>query len=140
MYEVRNPSTGEVLQDFPPQCQSAAVIYSIGLFEPELYQAANRLIRTNPQLRHIVWRGAEIVANGGVRNFWLTQGDALATVNSSDGNGRYLIEKSDNTLTCQCKHYTSFAAPLNNHGDFVCKHIAAYILHTLTHELVLVSS
>lgn len=134
IYNWVNPTTGEMHSFTSEQKKSGqALIFAIGMLEPDLYQAAQRIITANPQMERVVWAAVQIVAANGVQGVEIHE-QVLAMVASTDGEGRYAIQYDPrgNHLTCQCENYTRGEAPQTKSGVAMCKHITAYRLHLVT--------
>lgn len=131
-YEVINPETGEV-ETFPAKHKHEAFLFAVGLYEPDLYAAAQKIIARFPQLERRVWSAVELVAQNAV-TYTPEAGQVVAMVNSSDELGRYAIEIVDGYTTCQCEDFTSFNAPMTDTGHRFCKHILAYRLYIQVRE------
>lgn len=125
VYNWTNPLSGEIMS-FPAKAKGEATKFIISLLHPKLYQAVTRLIDKQPQLERVAWKAVDIVINDGVE----LRGDGrlLAMVASSDGLGRYAVEVDSGFYSCQCEHWTSFAAPVTESGNRYCKHILAMYL------------
>ena len=134
-YEWIDPASGEILTA-PSGAENKAQLFRavVGILDPDLHAAAQRMIEAQPQLERVGWKGVEIVANDGVEFYAVPEGDIQAMVASSDGYGRYAIMNDNGHTTCQCEHFVSMAAPYTKNGRMVCKHIAATYLYKFTRE------
>jgi hypothetical protein len=134
-YEWVDPDSGEIFT-FPrgKQGKVEAFHFAISMLDPELYQAAQRLIEQHPQLERVTWKAVELVCGEAVEVFDVPQGNVQAMMDSSDGYGRYAITTTDGYYECQCEHWKSLAAPLTEQGNRYCKHILAMYLWRVTRE------
>lgn len=134
-YEWMDPDSGEILTA-PPGKENKADLFraAVGMLDPDLYAAAQRMIENQPQLERVVWRAVEIVCEEGVDVFATPRGNVLAMVASSDGYGRYAIQNDNGNISCQCPHWQELMAPVTQSGRRVCKHVSAYYLHLFTRE------
>lgn len=125
-YRWTDPDSGEVFT-FPSgkQGKAAAWRFAVAMLDPDLYDAAERIIARHPQLERVTWRGVELVLNGGVDILPGQPGGVVAKVASSDGYGRYNITQTGGYYTCECEHFRSFAAPVTTAGARYCKHLVA---------------
>jgi hypothetical protein len=134
-YEWTDPDSGEILAAPSGKANKQNLFRAVvGMLDPDLSTAAERMIANNPQLERVVWKGVEIVISGGVEVYAVPQGSVEAMVDSSDGYGRYAIENNNGHISCQCEHWQSMDAPLTQRGHRVCKHIAAKALWQYTRE------
>lgn len=124
-YQWIDPVSGETLTA-PAGASNKAQLFqtAVAMLDPDLFAAAENWLLYEPHLERAIWRGVELVANGAVE-MSTGDGDLLAMVASSDEYGRYAVQRADGWTTCQCPHFADHAAPLDNHGQRVCKHIAA---------------
>lgn len=134
LYKWEHPESGEALTA-PSGKENKAELFQqvIALLDPELYLAALRWLEEEPGLERVIWRGVEIVANSGVETF-LTAGDVIAKVISSDEYGRYTLTIQNGYLACACAHWQELMAPYTSSGQRVCKHLAAFTLHQRVRE------
>jgi hypothetical protein len=126
-YEFVNPETGE-LHTAPAKAKADLFRAAVAMLDPELFAAAERVIARHPQLERVTWRAVELVANDAVEVYPAPRGAVVAMVEASDGLGRYAVETGEYGHTCQCEHFTSFAAPVTESGARFCKHILAFRL------------
>jgi hypothetical protein len=133
VYRWTDPDSGECFS-FPPKQKSAAFQFAVSMLDPDLFAAARRIIENHPQLERVSWRAVELVANEAVEVFAVPRDNVLAMVHSSDGYGRYAVQTEDGYLTCQCQHFTSYAAPMTETGSRYCKHIVAMHLWRVVRE------
>jgi len=134
VYEVTHPHTGEIVESFPSKARHEALIYLVALFEPELYEAAQRIIARNPAFERRVWKAAELVMNGNVEILDVPVNNVMAKVAASDNYGRYNVTMESGYLACECEDYQSAAAPITDGGARYCKHLLAYRLALLFEE------
>ena len=134
LYNVANPHTGEIVNQFPPKARHEALIYLVALFEPELYGAVQRVIARNPQFERRAWKAAELVMNGQVEILDVPVNNVMAKVAASDNYGRYNVTMESGYLACECEDYQSAAAPITDGGARYCKHLLAYRLALLFEE------
>jgi hypothetical protein len=134
VYEVVHPHTGEIVERFPSKARHEALMYLIALFEPELYQAVQRIITRNPQFERRVWKAAELVMTGQVEILGVPVNNVVGKVAASDGYGRYNVALESGYLTCECADFVDAAAPLTESGARYCKHLLAYRLALLFEE------
>lgn len=134
-YEWTDPDSGEVLTA-PAGPQNRADLFRavVGMLDPDLYAAAERMIAKQPQLERVVWKAVELVVNEAVEVYAVPHNTVLAMVDSSDGYGRYAVETIGGHIQCQCEHWQGLMAPLTTSGRRVCKHIAAMYLWNFTRE------
>jgi hypothetical protein len=130
-YQVIDLESGEITEKFPSKAKGEAFRFAVELFEPPLFAAAMRMIDKYPYMERVVWRAVELVINNAVEVFDVPQGNVIAMVESSDGMGRYAIAHD---YSCQCEHFTSFAAPMTDSGRVVCKHVGATYLWRVARE------
>ena len=126
-YKWVDPESGEVFT-FPSgkENKAAAWRFALSMLDSDLHDAAQRWADETPQIERLIWKGAELVATGGVDEKSAT----LHMVASSDSFGRYAVEQSDHGHTCQCISYTDHPQ-YDQHGNTFCKHIAAVVLHAV---------
>lgn len=133
VYQVTTPA-GDVVGTFPAKAKGAALQFAIGLFEPALFEAVNRMIDRNPQLERAAWKGAELVIANGVEIFDVPVNNCFGMVASSDGIGRYAILSTAAGFECGCEHFTLGEPPTATVGgreQRFCKHIAGMFLSAL---------
>lgn len=133
-YQWTEPESGTVLTAASKQEKPALFKAAVALLDPDLYAASIRMIERHPQLERVVWRGTELICEGKVEVFATAQGNVIAKVESSDGYGRYAIEQLEHGMTCQCENFTSFAAPITETGQSMCKHLTAVKLWQYARE------
>jgi len=133
-YEFLEPESGEILSA-PPGPKNKAQLFqaALALLEPDLNDAAANWIDEEPTLERVIWRGAELVANGGVDTY-PGEGMLIAKVDSSDEYGRYAVTIDGGYLACECPHWQEMGAPFASNGERICKHIAAFHLHQRSRE------
>lgn len=107
---------------------------AVAVLDPELDTAVRTFLAADPQLERVMWRGVEIVVNGGVEVLAGAPSGIVAMVDGSDEYGRYALEATEYGIICQCVHFADGYAPLTQSGNRICKHIAAYTLHIITRE------
>jgi len=129
IYKWEDPGSGAVLTA-PSGKQSKAELFqkAIAMLDPDLYAAVVRWIETEPTLERVIWRGVELVANGGVETF-PGEGLLVAKVDSSDEFGRYSITIQNGYLACECAYWQEMNTPYASNGQRVCKHLAAFTLY-----------
>ena len=135
-YEWTDPDSGEVLTAPAGAANKAALFRTaIGLLDPELDTAAQRIIERHPQLERVTWKAVELVAAGAVDVFDAPRAGVWAMVDSqSDGYGRYAITNDGGYFACQCQHFVGMTAPITEEGNRYCKHIVAMHLWKVTKE------
>lgn len=133
VYKWIEPDSGQIFT-FPPRQKGAALQFAVSMLDPELFDAAGRVIANQPQLERVTWRAVELVCNNAVTVFDVPRGNVEAMIESSDGYGRYAITNDNGHMVCQCEHWQSMAAPLTQSGRRYCKHILALYLWRVTRE------
>ena len=126
-YEWIDPQSGEVFTFESGKANKAAAWrFALSMLDPDLHDAAQRWADETPQLERVIWKGAEIVATGGVEE----KSSTLHMVASSDGYGRYAVQMTDHGYTCQCMSFVE-NPQYDQHANKFCKHIAAVVLHAV---------
>lgn len=135
-YKWPDPDSGEIFRFQPgPQGKAQAFQFAVGMLDPDLYNAAQRVITRHPQLERTVWRAVELVATDQVEVFAMpTEMGIIGMVGSSDGAGRYAVGNDNGYSSCQCHSFTEMTAPLMPSGQTMCKHILAVKLWQVTRE------
>jgi hypothetical protein len=99
----------------------------ISMLDPNLYEAAERVVGNQPLLERVTWKAVALVAQDVVSAHM--QGDIVAMVAAADGMGRYAIQETDDYFTCQCVNFVNYDAPMTGSGQRYCKHIMAWRLY-----------
>lgn len=133
-YQWTEPESGQTLTA-PSGRKHELFRAAVAILDPDLFQAAERIIESHPQLERVAWRGVELVCDNKVEIFPEPINGVAGRVESSDGYGRYALTfNEDGKLDCQCEHYTGFDAPMIHTGETFCKHKLAYNLYLVTRE------
>lgn len=132
-YEFLDEESGELLTA-PSGHKHELFKAAVGLLDPNLYEAAHRVIEKHPQLERITWKAVEIVTAGGVEILAAPVDGVEAMVMASDGYGRYAVTNDNGRYACQCEHWQSTAAPITESGSRYCKHIISMYLYRVTRE------
>jgi hypothetical protein len=131
-YNIIHPETGKIVESFPAGHKHEAFLYTVSLFEPELFQAAQQVIDRHPQLERRTWKAVTKIIDGAVEIIPAPTDGVYATVASSDGMGRYNITNIDGYWACDCIDFTGFSAPMTDTGSRFCTHRIAYHLYLKT--------
>jgi hypothetical protein len=132
-YEFLDTDSGEMLTA-PSGHKHELFKAAVGLLDPDLYDAAHRVIEKHPQLERITWKAVEIVTAGGVEILAEPKEGAEAMVASqSDQYGRYAVTNDNGYYMCQCEHFAT-NAPITQSGSRYCKHIVSMYLYRVTRE------
>lgn len=136
-YELVDEESGEIFT-FPPgkDGKAQAFRFSVELFAPDLFAAANRIIAKFPYLDRRVWSAVSAVASGAVHIHPELENDAgiIARVDGSEGLGAYNIRQTRGFYSCECEDFQLGNAPLTPTGQSWCYHILALRLHLQTQE------
>ena len=132
-YEFVDHESGEILTA-PAKMKHELFKAVVGLLDPDLFDAAHRIIENNPHLERLVWKATGKVIEGGVEVFPEPVNGVEAMVISSDQWGRYSIINDNGYYACNCPAFSEMYAPITESGGRYCSHILAYRLYLRTRE------